>query len=98
MDRNLAEKKGGSVPNLTTHCRLLHHRPLFLKSSLLCSGDKFWEPCPDLELCKKLAPPPIKELVIPLLLGIVDNTVNVKAKRVNKRARPNKLLFGKHGT
>jgi hypothetical protein len=91
MDRNLSVKKGGVVPDLKTHCRLLHFRPVLIHRSILCSGASFWEPCPDYELCKKLKPPPSRTYLKPLVTEVFDKAMmEAAAENPRRRGRPSK--------
>lgn len=86
MEHNLSAKHGGSVPDIKTHCRLLHYRPYVIEGSILCSGVRMWEPCPDYAKCKKIKPPPQH---IPLDPIVRDDFVDAKHKG---RGRPRKYV------
>jgi hypothetical protein len=75
MKNNLSEKHGGLVSNISTHCRWLHERPLLLERSTLCTGGRYWTPCPDLHICKNLPPPVwhIQDLIVDVFTRIPED-------------------------
>lgn len=88
---NLSSTRGGDVPELQTHCKFLQHRPLMLRRSILCSGDRYWPPCPDLDKCKAL-PPPSPSMVleyIPSDTTLWDNGEIVVPERNKPRRKTN---------
>jgi hypothetical protein len=96
MDHNLSTKKGGTVPEIKTHCRFLQYRPVLIHKSILCSGDGIWEPCPDFELCKNLPPPPVNIYLEPLVTEVFDTAIREESQiQKKKHGRPPKLFFGK---
>jgi hypothetical protein len=55
--RNLSARHGGQAGDVrTTYCRWFRYRPQVLDDWVLCSGGKWWRPCPDLDRCRKNKP------------------------------------------
>ena len=94
---NLSQRKGGSVPNLTTHCKFFCQRPPQLRHSVLCSGGDLWEPCSDFQLCLSIRPTAAKEYQEPEEISLeitiheeimcIDRPV-IKRKRGRPRKNP----------
>ena len=94
---HLSQKRGGSVPNISTHCKFFNHRPAHIRRSILCSGGGIWEPCTDFQLCLHIKPPSIKEYQEPTEIDLeiiihkeimcVDRPV-IKRKRGRPRKDP----------
>lgn len=93
---NLSAKKGGTVPDLKTHCRFLHYRPVLIHKSILCSGGFIWDPCPDFEICKNLDPPPSHSYLEPLVTDVFDKAIQEEDEFTKQNKIP-KLLYGKRG-